>query len=119
MHRLVGPLAASNGFVMWLVFAIQPGGQVREAWNTTAYWAIGLPLLAVMHAAVGAALRRGAWWLPACTLGGHLLAIALMQPPGFGPDLMPKALLLVGLPFYAALALAGWAGQTVATLREA
>lgn len=121
MHRLVPLLAAANGFVMWLAFAIQAGGQVREAWDTTPYWAIGLPLLGVMHVLLGAALRRGVWLLPACTLAGHFVGVMLVHPPGSGLGLLPPALIFVGVPFYAALGIAGWTGQVAASLlrREA
>ncbi len=116
MHRLVGLLAAANGFVVWLVFAIQAGGRVREPWDTMPYWAIGLPLLVAMHVLLGAALRRGTWFLPVCTIAGHLLAMVLVHPPGGGVGMLPMAAVMVGVPFYVALAIAGWAGQAMASL---
>ncbi len=116
MHRLVGPLAASNGFVVWIAFAMQSGGRMREAWDTDAYWVLGMPLLAMMHVLLGATLRRGTLWLPLCTIAGHLLGAALVHSPGAGLGLLPLVAAYVGLPLYAGLAIAGWAGHALAVL---
>lgn len=116
MQRLVGPLAASNGFIVWLAFAIQTGGGARMTWDTVAFWMLGLPLLVTMHMLLGATMRRGTLWLPACTLAGHLLAAALVHPADIAPLPLLQSAVLAALPLYVALVVAGWAGHAIATL---
>ncbi len=84
MQAFVGPLGAISGFLVWTVFSLRPGGGIREAWDGTPYWTIGLPLLFLLHAAFGAAQRRTAWRAPLWTVAGHFLAVILVSRAGTG-----------------------------------
>ncbi len=60
-------LLAVVGFAVWAVFSTLPlltgAPGIREAWDTNAYWSLGLPvlMLSVAAAGVSARSRRGAW----------------------------------------------------------
>jgi hypothetical protein len=111
---LPGPLLAIEAFAIWVFFSVLPlmtgHAGIREAWDTDAYWSIGVPLLVLSVAAAGYASNSGAWKLALWTLAGHFLAMLLV--PGHGGDLglLPLALVLIGIPAFGALTLAAYVG---------
>jgi hypothetical protein len=108
MRSWINALAlAALGFAVWAGFALFNGsGRVREAWDIGAYWMFGVPFLLLMLFAAAAASEpgpgRAAWQLALAAALGHALAAALVVPAGSDFSLAPLALLLVGLPMFAA-----------------
>jgi hypothetical protein len=126
LARAWGPLAlAIAGLLGWTVFALLPaldsymaGGplRIREAWDTSAYFVFALPAMFLVQTAVAylepAKSLRGPLWL----LGGHVLGIVLVHPPGMSLGLLPLAILFVGLPLYILFVVAALIGSAIARL---
>ncbi len=112
-------MLAAAGFLAWASFAALPalsGRGFAEAWDTRAYWAAGLPLLALAHAAAGYATPLGLSRLPLWALAGHGVSAVLLHRAGSDAGLLPLALVIVALPLYSLLLAAAWAGRQLATL---
>jgi hypothetical protein len=112
-------MLACAGFGVWAVFSVLPalaGYGIREAWDTTPYWVIGLPILVVLHGLVGALTEGLAWRFPLWTVGGHALAMVLFGKSGADLGMLPLAVVLVGLPMYAILYIITLTGRIVARL---
>ena len=117
------PLAAVLGLAVWSAAAISgarrtAGGAVRfaEAWDLPAYWAAGLPALALAIALVAALRPQGSWRLAACAAAGQALGLLIFAPPGTGLGLLPLtllALLLLALLLLPAAWLGGLIGRLV------
>jgi hypothetical protein len=109
------PILALAGFAAWASFAVMPlfSGHVsmREAWDTSAYWSVGIPLLLAVQMAGGALLRGPCWGEPLWTLGGHFLGVVLLRNPGSSLSLFPLAVIFVGGPMYLVLFAAACAGR--------
>lgn len=112
-----GAILAVAGFCLWAVFSLLPvfagAGRIREGWDTTPYWTIGIPALLALHVLIGALAEVRSSHLPLWAIGGHIVAMALIQRSGADFGLMPLALVLVGLPMYAVLFVATWFGGVV------
>jgi hypothetical protein len=113
---------AAAGFGLWTVFSALPMLQghsgLREAWDTGAYWSVGLPLLVLLQAAVGASRRGPPWRDPLATILGHALAVVLVRPAGADLGLAPFAAIVIGVPLYAGLLVASLAGRSLASFRS-
>jgi hypothetical protein len=84
--------------------------RIVEAWDTTLYWAAGLPAMIVIAAVAGAVVGSRPWRVPLWLLAGHGLAMVLVHPAGTSLTLLPFTLGLIGLFLYPLLWLAAFAG---------
>ena len=113
-------LMAAVGFAIWTLFSTLPllagGAGVREAFDTNAYWSLGLPVLMLSVAAAGALSAESPWRLAAAAVGGHFLGMLAVHPAGNGLGLLPLTLAFIGLPMFGLLAGFGWAGRGVRRL---
>ena len=108
-------LLAVEGFAVWAVFSTLPlltgAAGIREAWDTNAYWSLGLPVLMLSVAAAGAFAPNSPWKLAAWAVAGHFLGVLLIAKSGTSFALLPLTLVFVGLPLFGVLAGFGWAGR--------
>jgi len=108
-------LLAAEGFAVWAVFSTLPlltgAPGIREAWDTNAYWSLGLPVLMLSVAAAGALSAESPWRLAAGAVAGHFLGVLLIAKSGTGFGLLPLTLVFVGVPMFGIFAGFGWAGR--------
>ena len=107
-------LTALAGFAVWTLFSlpmVTGRAGIREAWDTSAYWHVGVPLLLLLAAAAGYFSRDVPWKLALWAVAGHFLAVALVKQPTADFGLLPLSLLLLGLPGLGILTLAIWLAQ--------
>jgi hypothetical protein len=114
-HRLLslsGLLLATEAFAIWAFFTVMPlitgNGRIREAWDTHAYWVVGIPLLVLSLAVAGYASKDKPWKLALWTLAGNFLAVLLVSKRGTDFGLLPLVLVLIGVPAFGALTLAAY-----------
>lgn len=116
-------LIAAEGFAVWALFSTLPllagGPAIREAWDTNAYWSLGLPVLMLSVAAAGALSAESPWRLAAAAVAGHFLGMLAVHPAGNSLGLLPLTLAFIGLPMFGLLAGFGWAGRGVRHLMRA
>lgn len=116
---LAGLALACVAFLVWSLFSVlpwmtaQPGRAfaIREAWDTDAFWMIGVPVLVLAQGIAGALSRGRLWHQPLWTLGGHFAGVLLVHESGAGFGMLPVALMFIGLPAYLALLLVAAAGR--------
>jgi hypothetical protein len=108
-------LLAIEAFAIWAFFSAMPllsgHARIREAWDTSAYWVIGVPLLVLSLGAAGYASEDKPWKLALWTLAGHFLGVLLVSTRGTDFGLLPLALVLIGLPAFGVLTLAAFIGR--------
>jgi hypothetical protein len=108
-------LLAAEGFAVWTLFSTLPlltgAPAIREAWDTNAYWSLGLPVLMLSVAAAGAFAPDSPWKLAAWAVAGYFLGVLLIAKSGTSFALLPLTLVFVGLPLFGVLAGFGWAGR--------
>jgi hypothetical protein len=118
---LIALLTGLAGFLVWAVPSLLDDMRDRpfrivEAWDTTLYWAAGLPAMIVVSALVGALCGSRTWRVPLWLLAGHGLAMVLVHPAGTSLSLLPLTLALIGLVLYPLLWLAAFAGMSLGRL---
>jgi hypothetical protein len=109
-------LLALASFAIWVLFAVLPmlfGGAVREAWDTAPYWTVGVPLLLLSVALAGYASGAAPWKLALWAACGHIVAMMLTASDGASLGLLPLAIVVVGLPMFAALTAMAWLGRKI------
>jgi len=115
LRSSVSALLAAEGFAAWAAFSTVPlftgSAGIRVAWDTNAFWSLGLPLLMVSVAAAGMLSKESPWRLAAAAVAGHFLGVVLIAKAGTGLSLLPLTVALVGMPMFAVLAGFGWAGR--------
>jgi hypothetical protein len=115
-------LLAAEGFAIWAVFSTLPfftgRPSIREAWDTNAYWSLGIPVLLLSLAVAGAIGKESPWRLAAAAVAGHFVGVFAIVPPGNSLGLLPLTLVLIGVPMFAVLAGFGWAGRYVRHLTQ-
>jgi hypothetical protein len=97
-------LAVGVGLEVWISMA---SGR-REAWDSTLYWTVGLPMAAIVAAGVGALTRGTAWTAALFIVPGQMLAMVYRNGPS--GSLWPLTIVLsflLGLPFALVAFLAG------------
>ena len=105
-RNIAGPVLAGAGFFVWTGLSIlsglgeHDGFRLAEAWDTPAYFYLGLPLMAMMVAAVGFLRPKRVWRWPLWLVGGHQAGVLLV---GLG---MQSGLSLIILTVMMALLLA-------------
>ena len=116
LETFYGMILAGAGFAVWAVFSLLPvlsGHGIREAWDMTPYWILGVPLLLALHGLAGALTEEGAWRLPLWAIGGHIVGMLLIHPTGTNVALLPFAVLYIGVPMYVILLLATLTGRLI------
>lgn len=114
-----GTILAFAGFAVWALFSLLPvleGRGIREGWDTAPYWAIGIPVLLLLHALAGALSDTPAWRLPLWAICGHVLAMVFVNKTGADFGLLPLAVVFVGLPMFVVLYLASITGRAIARM---
>jgi hypothetical protein len=111
-----------TGFVVPTVLFFAADG--REAWDTAAYWTVGLPLFALASATAGYLAPRRVWRWPAVIAAGQTMSMILFHPAGSDLSLVPLAIAFVGLPLVlvmtvpaliaGVIARRGWASELLA-----
>ena len=76
---------AATGLVVWVALSIVggfsasgPGFRLREAWDTEAYFYVGVPLMALAVAAAGFLRPERAWRWPLWLVAGHQAGVLLL-----------------------------------------
>src|ERR1700704_2251117 len=105
------------GFLLWAVTSTYPMmDPVREGWDGSAYWQIGVPLVLTTQLAAGVFFgERPAWGSP-LVLSGHALAMVLIHPPGTDLGLLPFTIVFIAVPAYGALFIAAAIGRKLAVV---
>ena len=117
---LTGLLLALIGFAVWTGFSVLPGltpssapFRIREAWDTALFWRLGVPLMLLSQAAVGAVAGDAIVWQPLWTLGGLFAGVVAVHSSGGDAGMLPLAVILVGVPCYLGLLAAAAIGRAV------
>ena len=112
-------VAAAAGFAVWAVLSFA-GGRVDhgtyfvpEAWDTPAYFSVGVPILLAGAAVAGFLSPVRVWRWALAVVAGHVVAMVLIHPPGTGLGLLPVAIVFIGLPMTLILTIAAIAGAVV------
>jgi hypothetical protein len=111
-----GALLAAEAFAIWTLFALPlftGRKSIREAWDTSAYWEFGVPVVLLSLVAAGYLSKQAPWKLALWTLAGHFLAMGLVSKPGTDLGLLPLALLFFGLPAFGLLVVLGYVGRAI------
>jgi hypothetical protein len=79
----IGLLLAAVGLAVWVGLSIlggvsEGGLRLREAWDTAAYFYLGVPVMAVAVAAAAYVMPHRVWRWPLWLVGGHQLGIILV-----------------------------------------
>ena len=104
----IGILLAATGLLVWTGLSIwggvgsPEGFRLREAWDTNAYFAIGIPIMALAVAAASFVRPRRIWRWPLWLVAGHQLGVLLI---GLG---MQSGLSLILLTLILAILLAAF-----------
>ena len=103
------------GFGLWTVCAMLAAGPhgIHEGWDQPGYWTFGVPLLLLTQAVATPWLGERPMLQPIWAIAGHAAAMIFLHPAGTDLGLLPLTLLLLGLPAYGALYLAGMLARTV------
>ena len=80
-----GILLAGLGLLVWIGLSVwaglsstEFGFRLREAWDTPAYFYVGLPLMAAAVTAAAFFRPERAWRWPLCLVAGHQLGVVLI-----------------------------------------
>jgi hypothetical protein len=85
-------IAAISGVLVWVVVSSLSGR--REAWDSPAYFQIGIPVLCTMSAVMGYLSPDRAWRWGAIPLGAELLWMLATQGAG---NLLPLGIIVGGI----------------------
>ena len=113
----IGFLLAATGLVVWTGLSIwggfsspEGGFRLREAWDTNAYFAVGIPIMALAVAAASFVRPRRIWRWPLWLVGGHQLGVLLIglgMQSGLSLILLTLILAMLLAAFFAIPALIG------------
>lgn len=112
-------VAAAAGFAVWAVLSLAAGRvydgafMVREAWDTSAYFVVGLPILLAGAGVAGWLRPDRVWRWALLVVAGQAVAMALIHPPGSGLGLVPIAIVFIGLPLALVLTIAAIVGAVI------
>jgi hypothetical protein len=79
-----GPLLAGTGLALWTGLSVwggigaDAGFRLREAWDTAAYFYVGLPAMAIAVAIAAFHMPGRAWRWPLWVVGGHQAGVLLV-----------------------------------------
>ena len=115
---LVGLMMALIGFAVWTLFSLWPWlmnshapFRIREAWDTTLFWHVGIPLMLLAQLAGGTLSEGKIYWQPFGMLCGFFAGVLLVHPSASGFGMLPFALIMIGAPGYLALLAVAAAGR--------
>ena len=81
----LGILVAGLGFVMWTALSVLGGlvsdesaFRLREAWDTAAYFYVGIPVMALAVGIAAFIRPERAWRWPLWLVGGHQIGVLLI-----------------------------------------
>ena len=101
-------LAAGAGAAIWIVIAAATGR--REAWDSGAYFALGIPAVCLVSMALAYARPRSPWRWGILPMAGQLAWMLLAHGPGNLLPLGIVAFAILSIPsLVAARAAAAWA----------
>jgi hypothetical protein len=112
-------VAVGAGFAVWAVLSLAAGRMVdgrfmvREAWDTPAYFTVGLPVLLAGAGIAGWHRPERVWRWALLVVAGQAAAMALIHPAGSGLGLLPLAIVFVGLPLALVLTIAAIVGALI------
>jgi len=102
--RGIGPALAASGLVIWSALSIwgawgpDDPRLAREAWDTAAYFYVGLPLMALAVGIAAYLAPRRVWRWPLWLVIGHQVGVA-----AFGIGMQSGLSLVILTPILAAL----------------
>ena len=115
--RLTGPLLAVTGLVVWSglsawggMDAHAAGFRLREAWDSGAYFYLGIPLMALAVGLAAYHAPRRPWRWPLWLVAGHqagVLLVGLGMQSGLSLLILTLALAILLAVIFAVPALAG------------
>jgi hypothetical protein len=117
---IAATVAIAAGFLVWTILSLAAGQMqggrfvVREAWDTPAYFSLGLPLLLAGSALAGGLAPVRVWRWPLLAAAGQVIAMGLVHPPGTDLALAPVAVVFIGLPLIVVMTLAAVLGAVIA-----
>ena len=85
-------IAAVSGILVWVLVSSISGR--REAWDSAAYFQVGIPALCLVSAVMGYLAPDRAWRWGAIPLGAQLVWMLVTQGPG---NLLPLGLIVGGI----------------------
>jgi hypothetical protein len=112
MLLLAALVAFVAGFAVWAVFSLVGG--LHEAWDGSAWWSLGLPILVVAAAVCGYMAPAGVWRWSLLVVLGQFVGVLLVHPPGTGWGLLPLTILFVEVPMAVILTIPALLGGMVA-----
>jgi hypothetical protein len=89
---------------------------LREAWDRSSYWTLGVPFVFAAQIALGVLSDEPLPRQPWPVILGHCAAMMLFIPPGTGLGLLPVAILFIGVPAYLMLLFAAMLGRAIARI---
>jgi hypothetical protein len=105
------------GFTLWTSTSAFPlAAPIREGWDRPVYWQVGLPLVLALQLLVALRSRERVVIAPLWVMLGHIVAMVFIHPAGTDLGLLPLAIVIMGMPLYAALLAAAFAGRMVRRL---
>ena len=120
MSSWVGSLVlAAAGFMTWAVYSLPlltGRAAIREAWDDSYYWSVGLPVLVALLLIAGALTRVQPWLLGVAAVAGHFLGMLVIARPGTDLGLLPLTVLFIGAPMFLVFTGAAWVGGWVREL---
>jgi hypothetical protein len=105
------------GFALWALTSLLPIAEgIREGWDRTVYWQVGLPLVTAVQVLVALFSTESMLRAPLWVILGHVVAMVLIHSPGTGLGLLPLAIIFMGLPIYIVLLFGAFIGRIVRRL---
>ena len=102
------------GFALWALTSALPLTEaIREGWDRTSYWQIGLPVVFAAQVIVAILSTERITLAPLWVMLGHVFAMMFIHPAGTGLGLLPLAILFMGVPLYLILLLGAFIGRMV------
>ena len=110
-RNLTAVVSFAAGFCVWAGLSLVSG--VREAWDASAYWLFGLPLLAIVAGVAGYFVAVRVWRWPALIGLGQVVAIPFTNPTA-GLGLLPLMVAFVMVPLILILTIPALIGGSIA-----
>lgn len=115
-----GLMLALVGFAVWTLFSLWPWlmnshtpFRIREAWDTTPFWYVGVPIMLLAQLAGGILSDGKISRQPLGMLSGFFAGVLLVHPAGGDLGMLPVALILIGVPSYLVLLAVAAVGRTL------
>jgi hypothetical protein len=113
---LASLLSVAAGFIVWVGIAL--AGGVREAWDQSAWWLVGLSCLAIVAGLMGFFVPARVWRWPVFIVIGQIIGMVLIavlrSGGGSNLGLLPIMVIFVMLPLVIALTVPALIGGSIA-----